>query len=184
MSLDGPQTLALISFLTAFLSQEQALFKHVLKQAVMDLAVETKVLLDAELIPFVILGSLLFRGCSGALPPWAIEAMPELYSLFFDVTGKNPELFARVLRASMETTATKQLGAVAIGQPLAGPLFAAMNTRTKDEFASEALLVLNRTDGGQWRMLKAMVKRLCGGKKKETDYGQKPPFTKWEFERV
>jgi hypothetical protein len=184
MSLDGPQTLALISFLTAFLSQEQALVNHVLKLAAAHFAMESTAELNPEVVPFVILSSLLYRGCSGALPPWAIESMPELYSLFFDATGKNPDLFARLLRASMETTAATQLGAVAMGQPIAGPLFATMNAKTKDEFAVEALLVLNRTDGSQWRMLKAMIKRICGGKKKETDYGQKPPYTKWEFERV
>lgn len=44
-------------------------------------------------------------------------------------------------------------------------------------------MLLNRNDGNKWRMMKAMAKRLCDGKKKETDYSQQPQFTKWEFDR-
>lgn len=184
MSLDGPQTLAMISFLSTFLSQGKCVISPVLKAVTMQIHVRSLNQLDTHQFPFVLLSALFLRGCSGALPPWAIEAMPELYSLFYNVTGSAPELFCFLLRSSMDMIATEQLGAVAPGYPIAGPLFRTMPERMKDSFIEEALTVLNRNDANKWREIKAMVKRLCGGKKKETDYGQKPQYTKWEFDRV
>lgn len=184
MSFDGPQTLAMISFLSAFLSQKGRIVSSVLKTVAMHLPVHSSIQLDTEQFPFVLLLSLLFRGCSGALPPWAIEAMPELYSLVFDATGRNPEMFCFLLRASVDMKTTEQLGDVALGKPIAGPLFHTMPEKIKDSFSAEACMVLHRNSANKWREIKAIVKRLCGGKKKETDYGQKPHYTKWDFDRV
>jgi hypothetical protein len=63
---------------------------------------------------------------------------------------------------------------------LGGRLFETMGDRAKRKFVTEAMGFAKMDTPSGWRQLKALIKKAFGGKKRDTDFNQKPTYTKWE----
>jgi hypothetical protein len=188
MSLDGPHSLALTSFLTTF-------FRCGLIQQGSNMAMDTlqpdldsagNVLSDRDFRGIALTVVSLFRACQGALPPWAIEAIPDIFSALYEALGENAETFGRAIEAAMAIRLSKSdsfLG-VAAGQLLSGRYFEGMSTTAKESFVQEAKELARLGGAANWRRLKGLIKAICGGKKKDTHFKQKPSPYRWEFDRV
>jgi hypothetical protein len=189
-SLDGPQSLALTDFLAAFFS----LGPDMLQRVASNLAEQVPVVIAAERHSFdsltkgaAIAGATLFRAVQGGLPPWAVESVPDVFSNFYLSFNRSPEGFGRIIRLSMtirlDPTAPK-FGGVEPGGLLSGPCFDALSTEDIDHFVEDAMNMCRDDDNSSWRRFKVAVKRICGGKKKDTDFQLKPAYTRWDFDRM
>jgi hypothetical protein len=188
LSLDGPHTLAAMEFLSAFLSSGFG-FQALSEQLRLNISFDFPSLpfCDASLHGSVIIGAALFRAMQGALPPWAVESIPEVYSAFFTATGRNPELFGAVLRSSMEIRLSERstmCGVVQRGELLSGRYFEGTSEKAKEQFVDETIDLCRSDTASSWRRMKVLVKQVCGGKKKDSDCKQKPSYTRWDFERL
>lgn len=190
MSLDGAQTLALTEFLESFFGLGPGMFQvlahELLGRIPVDLGTGAiqKWSNDQQVHGRSIVGAALFRAAQGALPPWAVESIPEVYSAFFVALGKDPERFGLVLRGSMELrlqTSVERFGGVMSGQLLSGGSFETMTDTAKATFITQLVDLSRKDNHASWRRLKAVVKQACGGKKKEADFNQKPSPTKWDY---
>lgn len=192
MSLDGPQTLAATIFLEKFFRlgfQPVAMAGRKLACIVpIDWTGLQALNIDPQLYGISIVGAALFRANQGSLPPWAVESIPEVYCSFFYALNKDVAAFAGILRISMEIrlslTSGKSFGMVQPGSLLSGKVFDGLSETAKTTFITDVRKLCEKDDAASWRRMKAIVKQACGGKKKETDFGQKPPLTRWEFFRV
>lgn len=195
MSLDGPHGLAIMSFFVSYFRLQP----HMLQWAGERLNDVVPVNLtsmsrndgDMKFLGIAIIGAALFRACQGALPPWAIESIPEVYCTFFECgLGSDVEAFSRWMHLSMElrlhlpTGTNLVFGGLSSGQLLSGRYFESLSTQAKSAFVSEAKQLAAAGGGANWRRLKGLIKQACGGKKKETDFNQKPSPTRWDFDRV
>jgi hypothetical protein len=70
------------------------------------------------------------------------------------------------------------------GELLSGRYFEGMSTQAKVMFVNEAKQLAGTGGGANWRRLKGLIKQACGGKKKDTDFNQKPSPTCWDFVRI
>jgi hypothetical protein len=188
MSLDGAQTLAITEFLESFFGLGPAIFQilanELLGRIPVDLASIQKWSNDPHIHGMSIVGTALFRAAQGALPPWAVESIPEVYSAFFVALGKDPERFGLVLRVAMDLrlqTAVDRFGGVRSGQLMSGGSFETMTDTVKATFIAQTVELSRKDNHASWRRLKAVVKQACGGKKKEADFNQKPSPTKWDY---
>lgn len=192
MSPDGPQTLALTEFLESFFGLGPAMFQILASELVGRIPVDVETIrkwsTDQQVHGMAIVGAALFRSTQGALPPWAVESIPEVYSALFVALNKDPDRFGLVLRVSMELrlqTSVDRFGGVMSGQLLSGRFFETMTEKNKESFIEEAVGLCRKDDTVSWRRLKAVVKKACGGKKKEADFNQKPPPTRFaQFDRL
>ena len=190
MSLDGPQTRAMLDYLQNYFLLGPDMFRAVALSLRyrLDIDIESiRVLSDAAAIPGVaILGACLFRAASGGLPPWAIEVIPSLYAALYVACGRDSTAFCQMLEASMDIRLSKTspgFGAICPGQLLAGRYFESAKESSKVAFIekSSELCRLNNADG--WRRFKVLLKQACGGKKKSS-LSLKPSFTIWDVERL
>lgn len=193
MNLDGPQSLSLTAFLAAFFRLGpvalHAAGHRLLGIINIDVASLEQISHDGSLHGVAIIGAALFRACQGALPPWAVESVPEVYSSLFVALGEDPVLFGLVMRLSMEvrlvgTPDRQEFGGVKNGSLLSGQYFENMADNAKNTFIDEAKQLCRKGDAASWRRLKVVIKRICGGKKREREFGEKPRMTRWEFARV
>ena len=196
MSVDGPQTLATLALFEAALSlgpeMVNVIYKYVGPHVVMDPAIRSA--LEASPQPTLyaggaLLGAALFRAASGCWPPWAVEGAPEVYSaLFVSVCGCDTELFCHIQEAAAEIkladNSNAQCGSVLPGTKLAGKHFDRMGERTKEEFMGQLRKICAQNDGAGWRRMKVVLKALCGGKKKQSGFNQKPSLTDWDCDRI
>jgi hypothetical protein len=195
MSLDGPQGLAIMSFFISYFR----LPPHMLQWAGDRLRASVPVDLIAlenqdvsvNFIGIAIVGAALFRACQGALPPWAIESIPEVYNAIFESGfGGDVDAFGRWMHLSMElrlhtsTEVNINFGGLSSGQLLSGRCFESLSMQAKLVFINEAKQLAAAGGGANWRRLKGLIKQVCGGKKKDTDFNQKPSPTRWDFDRV
>lgn len=182
MTLDGAHTLAICDFLADFFLLGQS---H-LQAAAAKVAHVIPVNCTTDLpIGLVIIAAALFRGIQGALPPWAVESVPQIYSALYGALGKDVSLFVRVLGAAMEVRlrGVAQYGGVSKGQILSGRYFEGVSGKFRESVASQVADVCRSDTAGSWKKMKQVIKSACGGKKKETDYKQKPAPTRWDVER-
>lgn len=191
LSLDGPQSLAFTDFLTGFLAlgpEPLALASAFFSQKIpVEAATLNGTSGDARISGAAVVGAAIFRGIQGALPPWSVESAPDIFSSFFVALRQDPELFGHVLRLSMNIRAGQfatRLGSLEPGQLLSGPFFATLSSDSKDLFVAQAVQLSRTNDIASWRRFKTLVKQICGGKRRDTDFGQKPAATKWDFERI
>jgi hypothetical protein len=195
MSLDGPHSLAMMSFFGAYFRLQigmlQKAGERLLGLVPTNLQAAQIFCTDRTFQGTAIIGASLFRACQGALPPWAIEAIPEVYSALFEFAlGNDVDVFGLWIRLSMELRlqsspqTTPSLGSLSDGQLLSGRCFEGMSNQAKMNFVNEAKLLARAGGGADWRRLKGLIKQACGGKKKDTDFNQKPSPTRWDFERV
>ena len=191
MSMDGPHTLAFMEFLIAFCR----LGPSSLLRGAQKLSLQLRLLDESEsttatpidVLSMSIVGSAVFRMAQGGLPPWALEFAPDLFSALYDGVGCDPGLFARFLRVGMDMRSSATSAChicVRCGSLLSGPFFDKMSDESKDKLISDILECSHLNTKGSWRRVKVLVKQACGGKKKDTEYRQKPSPTRWDFERI
>lgn len=186
MSFDGPQTLAMMEFLHLFFSHGLSLLQiaavELLKTIPIDPASIQGFSTDPTAAGVAIIGAALFRAAQGGLPPWAIECIPSVYASLFRALNKDPTTFGLVFEMSIHIrlVADRQFGGVQASGLLGGRSFETMGDKAKHKFVTQAMEYAKMDSQSGWRQLKALIKQACGGKKKDTDFKQKPTFTKWD----
>jgi hypothetical protein len=125
-----------------------------------------------------VIGAALLRTCSGGLPPWAVEFMPSIYSSLFNVSfGGSIENLILSIQMAMHVRWSSS-SERNHGELLAGRLFKTMSDKHKSTFLQQVLEVAQTNTPTAWKRMKAIVKTACGGKKKDTDFNQRPALTK------
>jgi len=137
---------------------------------------------DSDSAGIAIIGATLFRASQGSLPPWAIESVPAVYSSLFNALDKNVDSFGLVFEVSMNVRLiqTQRFGSVEGGSLLAGKLFEKMSVESKRRFIDQAKQCATSNTAASWRRLKTLIKQTCGGKKRDTDFKQRPALTGWD----
>ena len=139
---------------------------------------------QAAVAGIAIFGAALLRTCSGGLPPWAVECMPAIYSTLFNVSfGGNIERLMLSLQMAMHVrwvppgapSPHERQGSALL---LAGRFFHTMSDKHKTTFLEQVLELAQTNTPAGWKRMKAVVKTACGGKKKDTDFNQRPALTK------
>lgn len=187
MSVDGPHTLAWNDFLeSAFLlGMMEEIAQELYRRVPLDSAHASTVNGDVGCQSVAIIAAALFRAYSLAFPPYAIEAAPSLYASLFTALGKDSTAFGHILKLSMEVKASAHgFGSVRPGERLSGPLFDSTTEKSKETFLKQAMELFRQDDLAAWRRVKVLVKQITGGKKKDSDFSQKPSPTNWTFERI
>jgi hypothetical protein len=186
MSFDGPQTLAILEFLHLYfslgLSMLQAAAAELLRTIPIDPASIQRFSTDPDAAGISIIGAALFRAAQGGLPPWAVECIPSVYASLFHALNKDPTTFGLIFEMSIHIrlVGSQQFGGVQASALLGGRYFETLGDRAKHKFVTEAMEFAKMDTATGWRQLKALIKQACGGKKKDTDFNQKPTYTKWE----
>jgi hypothetical protein len=129
------------------------------------------------------LAAALYRGSSGAFPPWFVESVPLLFEALFNACA-DIDAFMAVLKTGAELIAHVDIGFVPAGSKLAGYYFNVTKVSTKEEFFNKTAELAKSTEGNRWRRMKVLLKAICGGKKKSTDFNLKPQPSSWECERI
>ena len=192
MSLDGPHSLALTTFLSSFFRLGHANLKAVgqclLSSIPVDVPALQSICEDSSFHGVSVIGAALFRACQGALPPWAVESVPEVYSALFEACGNDVEGFGLLMRLSMEVRLSSfhnvEYCGVGPGKLLSGRFFESLSNQARATFISHAMEICATGEMASWKKLKVLIKQVCGGKKRDTEFNQKPAITRWEFQRV
>ena len=202
MMMDGPHTLALIQFLESTLLMGPNFLNAVGSKIVSKLNLQLNLdvpdsiynnmnkkhleqLSPAE-IGGAVVGASLLRATSGGLPPWAVEAVPKLFSALFVGVGENADAFAFVMACALEITLKQEcgFGGVRPGEKLAGRYVNNLGWKAKSAFLTKVQEAGNENNGNGWRKLKVALKAACGGKKKMSGFNLKPAYSCWECDRV
>lgn len=129
---------------------------------------------DAQSIGIAIIGAAIFRAAQGGLPPWAVECMPSIFSSFFNsALAQKVDYFGVAIQMSMEVRGISN----GDGELLSGRFFQSMSQNAKGIFLSQVVEVATMNTPASWKRLKSLIKQACGGKKKETDFRQRPGLT-------
>jgi hypothetical protein len=182
MSMDGPQSMALMDFLSAFL----ALGPSRLEQLAVEISRRFPIPIqgDASSTGLAILVAALFRAIQGSLPPWTLEMVPAIFSNLYFGLGKRPQIFSEAIKGAMELRlppSSPAVGGLEPGQLLSN---VPISDVAKEDFRRQAVDLAEADNHAGWKRLKHCVKAICGGKRKETEFCQKPSLTRWEFERI
>ena len=187
MSLDGPQTRAMLNFLESYFRLGPDALRAAAVSLRYRLDVDTESLdSDPASQGVGILGASLFRAASGGLPPWAIEVIPSLYSSLYIGCGNDTEVFCRMIQLSMTIRlgkSTHAFGAILPGELLAGRFFEGIREASKAAFVDKTRDACLSNDAEGWRKFKVALKQACGGKKKSS-LSLKPSFTTWDIDRI
>ena len=190
MSFDGPHSLALTDFLSNYFALGPSMLQDVAEVLLSNVPIDVTELQQFTSNPaffgLSIVGAALFRAAQGGLPPWAVESIPAVYSSLFFALNKDSDSFGVVFHSAIHVKllGSQRFGGVQPGSLLSGRFFATMNERAKSLFVAQAVEIARADNISAWRRLKGLVKQACGGKKKDTDFRQRPAVTKWEFDRV
>jgi len=192
LSLDGPHSLIMTDFLAELFGIGPRLFECIAYQLAEKLPADFgpgRDCLDSMSMGAAIVGASLFRSLQGGLPPWAVESTPEVYRSLFFALRRDPSTFGLVLRMAMDVRLSPSPSGTRIGSVLPGELFAGgsfdmLSDDAKRKFVEQAVELCKQDNMTNWRRFKMVLKGFCGGKKKETDFQQKPALTRFEFERV
>ena len=187
MSFDGPQSLALTDFLANYFALGPAMLQAVSEQLTSKVPIDGTELQqftgDPAFLGVSIVGAALFRAAQGGLPPWAVESIPAVYSALFCALNKDPDSFRVVFLVAIHVRlhGNRPFGGVQPGSQLSG---INMNETAKSLFVAQAVEIATSDNVAGWRRLKGLIKQACGGKKKDSDFKQRPALTRWEFDRV
>ena len=189
MSLDGPQTFAFLEFMESLFSLGPRImelaYHHFWSQV--DASSANTSGLPCDIMGGAVIAAALFRGGSGILPPWAIETTPGLYSSFFMSCGCDCEKFCLILRLAFELRVGKigtSYSHMCSEDKLAGHHFEGISHTVKDNFIAQAREICSKNDPDSWRRFKVIIKKICGGKKKATNFNLKPSSTIWDCDRI
>jgi len=185
MSIDGPHSILLIEFMVEFLNLGTTALNELGALMMNSLSVRATSQVPVNDIGTGIVWAALLRATQGALPPWAVESVPELYSSLFAALCHDASKFALCFRVTMDLILdTDKFGGVQKGHLLAGRFFEVMSPAAKDDLAKQCAELASQNDTSGWRRMKQVIKQACGGKKKDLEFRQKPSLTKWDFVRV
>ncbi|GKZ00437.1 hypothetical protein MPSEU_000996300 [Mayamaea pseudoterrestris] len=193
MSFDGPQSLAIMEFLSHCLALPMGLEILDLTAAVLSksLSLDFGVLgsdADGQKKGEAMIAASLFRAVQGGLPPWAVEFIPDVYASFYAALDRDAVAFGMVLRLAMDVRLPLEpnvsFGGLQPGKLVAGRYFESLSSQAKDKFAQEAMVLASTDDLASWRRLKMLIKAACGGKKKDSGFQLKPSLTRWDFDRI
>ncbi len=173
MSVDGPQSLALVEFIEQVLTAKGigapiftltgTIFQDEMKVDQESLGGRQ---FDTSLIGGALISATIFRGCSGGLPPWAIENIPGLLRSMHEACGGNDDSFCYALQAGGDMRLRVEPGAafldIAPGKKPAGWFFDHMKPKARDEFLQKVREICHKKDNNQWRLLKVLLKANCG----------------------
>ena len=174
MSLDGPQTLAIMEFFQLYFSLGPSMLQAVAKELLKTIPIDHGALQvfssEPDAAGIAIIGAALFRAAQGGLPPWAVECIPIVYASLYNALDKNSNSFGLIFEMSMHVrlVGSHNFGGVRAGQLLSGRFFAMMSDKAKQNFVAQAVELLKTDTPSGWRSLKASIKQACGGKKKDT----------------
>ena len=175
MSLDGPHTLAIFSFIS-----EAMLGPSIFAAGGASILSAIQVTQTFGQDGAVILISSILRGVSGAIPPWAVEETPLLFKAIYTAMDNDCDTFIHALGASTKVKAAVPFGGVRSNELLAGRYLDVSDTHIQS-FLSQSKKVCSTNE---WKRLKVILKSTCGGKKKDSGFNLKPQFTSWECERL
>ena len=182
MSFDGPQTLLLIEFLRLYFLLGPAFLIAAAKRLLSTIPVEEasvqRLSTEDDAIGISIIGSSLFRAAQGGLPPWTIEFIPGVYSSIYFSLNSDPMKFHLIFAMSLELRVNSNFGAVQPGRLLSGRFFETLSERAKSKFLEESVALAQTNTPASWKRLKILIKQTCGGKKKDTDFRQKPSLVR------
>lgn len=180
MNLDGPQGLVMMDFFVAFFDLGVSMIQAGARE--LTSVVPVNIGNDPDETGLAIIGAALFRGSQGGLPPWAVESVPSVYSSLFKALNKNVDTFGHMFQISMNIRllSNKSFGSVEGGSLLSGKFFEKMNDKAKLSFIDKAKEHAKSDTSASWRRLKTLIKQACGGKKKDTDFNQRPALTPWD----
>jgi len=179
MSLDGPQTLAIESFLAESLLLGPSILSAGVTRIAAAIHVQ-EIVDDTNILGSAILVAAFLRSVSGALPPWIVEDIPDVFQSMYIAMGSNVDEFIQMLRASTKLKASVSFGGVRSGELLAGRYLDARDSHIEG-FLSQTKEVCIK---GNWNKLKIILKATCGGKKKDSGFNLKPQFTTWDCDRM
>jgi hypothetical protein len=187
MTLDGPQTRAIMEFLESYFLLGPDMFRAVALTLSSQLVAENVLVVSDDPVGqgVAIVGACLFRAASGALPPWAIEVIPSLYAALYHACGTDVQVFRQMLITSMQIrlVTTTGFGGVYPGELLAGRFFESAKDSSKRTFVERSQEACSQNDAEGWRRFKVLLKQACGGKKKAS-LSLKPSFTTWNIDRI
>lgn len=181
MSLDGPHGLVMMDLFVNFFNLGTIMIETAAKELVATIPVLTGH--GSDPAGMAIIGAALFRASQGGLPPWTIESVPSVYSSLFKALHKNVDTFGLIFEASMNVRLiqNQRFGSVEGGSLLCGSKhFEKMSGETKRSFIDQAKQCASSDTATSWRRLKTLIKQTCGGKKKDTDFKQRPTLTSWD----
>ena len=184
ISMDAPHTLIVIEFLQSIIPQVPNILDRIghelrsrliVKCGIPD--VQAAISNHEWMYGGSILTASLMRGSSGALPPWAIESIPDMFSSIFTACGCNITNFLMIVNAAMFLIFES-------GNRVAGKYFERISDASSSHFLDQAQESARRNDSEGWRRFKCAVKNLCGGKKKDSGFNLKPALTSWDCSRI
>ena len=170
MSVDGPQSLAMVEFLQLVFTVKdisQTMFANItcLFQNDINLDYESIGSNNTSLIGGGLVCASLFRAASGGLPPWTIEYIPDIFASFFETCGGVSE-FCLILQAGVDLrlsqAANVSFGVIRPGKKLAGYFLDQMKPRGRDEFLQKSYELCQKDSKDKWRNFKVLVKANCG----------------------
>ena len=96
--------------------------------------------------------------------------------------NKNVDSFGQLFEISMSIRLldNRRFGSVEGGSLLSGRFFEKMNDKAKIKFIEQSKDNARIDTTASWRRLKTLIKQACGGKKKDTDFKQRPALTAWD----
>jgi len=189
MSLDGPQSLAMIDFIQMALGTGPdaliSIFERYKSQAIFDSPNFGQTInFNPGMIGGGIITAALFRGCSGALPPWVIESLPTLFAALFTCCGDTGTFCSVIGTGADLRLKDADFARVRAGKKIAGYYFDKMGEEGVSDFLTKVRAICSKNDNSKWRDFKVLLKAVCGGKKKASTFNLKPQPTNWECIRV
>ncbi len=178
-STDGPHMLVAMEFLETYFLLGSSMLRRVAE----DLSKKVPVYFasaqpyanDTQAVGIGIIGAAIFRAVQGGLPPWAVECMPSIFSaLYNSALCQNSDNFATVICISMQIRWKHDDR----GDLISGRYFQSMGEKAKSAFVVQAMDIAKANTPASWKQMKSLIKQACGGKKKETDFRQRPGLTK------
>lgn len=177
MSLDGPHSLAMETFLVKSL----LLGPSILSAGGASLsAIHVTDDVDKNIFGPAILAAAFLRSVSGAMPPWIVEDIHEVFQSMFIALGSNVDNFIQILRVSTMLKASMSVGGIRTGELLAGRYLDARDSHIEGFLSQTREVCVKRN----WNKMKVILKATCGGKKKDSGFNLKPQFTTWECDRM
>ena len=142
MSLDGPHTLTMESFVTESLLLGPSILLKGCTDILSVIQIDDNSLDQSRLCPSILVAALL-RAVSGALPPWCVEDAPELFESIYLAIGSNMDAFVQVLSVSTQLKASVSFGGIRAGELLAGRYLDVSDTHIKS-FISQSKEVCSK----------------------------------------
>lgn len=177
MSLDGPHSLAM----ETFLAESLLLGPSILSAGGASLsATHVTNIIDQNILGPAILAAAFLRSVSGAHSPWIVEDIHEVFQSLYIALGSNVDDFIQILRVSTMLKASMSFGGVRMGELLAGRYLDAKDSHIEGFLSQTREVCVNRN----WNKMKIILKATCGGKKKDSGFNLKPQFTTWECDRM